>query len=106
MHHISTIKRIARRIRTIALQDDEALTPLTILTAYDPHKGYTSLERKQQWGKVEQIIRQIPKCHMLIWCTDANGQLGRINQDPRYTHIIGRAVRKIKKQKRKWEKII
>ena len=26
---------------------------------------------------------------MQIWRTDANGQLGKQNQDPQYSHIIG-----------------
>jgi len=73
----------------ITLQDDESLTPITILTTYAPRKGCTSIERKRHWGKVEETLQQIPKSHMLIWRTDANGQLGGNNPEPQYTHIIG-----------------
>ena len=43
--YISTIKRIDRRIMTTTLQDNKTLTPITILTTYEPHKGYTATER-------------------------------------------------------------
>ena len=74
---------------TVTLQSDNATTPITILTTYAPHKGYTATERKQHWDKVEDTIQLIPKRHMLIWNTDANGQLGRTNQEQQHAHIIG-----------------
>jgi len=78
--YISTIKRVDRRITTVALQSEKATTPITILTTYAPHKGYSAKERKQHWDNVEETIQLIPKSHMLIWNTDANGQLGRQNK--------------------------
>ena len=66
---------------TVTLQSNKAITPITILTTYAPRKGYTATERKQHRGKVEETIQQIPEGHMLIWNTDANGQLGRGNQE-------------------------
>jgi len=74
---------------TVTLQDNKSLTPITILTTYAPNKGYTATERKQHWGKVEETIQQIPKSHMLIWRTDANGQLSERKPDPQYKHIVG-----------------
>ena len=62
---------------TVTLQSEKATTPITILTTYAPHKGYSAKERKQHWGIVEETIQLIPKIHMLIWNTDANGKLGR-----------------------------
>jgi len=40
-------------------------------------------------GKVEQIIQEIPTRHMIIWRTDANGQLRRDSHDKNATRIIG-----------------
>ena len=54
-----------------------------------PHKGYTATDRKKQWGKADQTLQEIPKRNMAIWRTDANGQLGKNNQDQNSTHIIG-----------------
>ena len=66
---------------TATLQHEQSITPITILTTYAPHKGYTSTDRKKHWGEVEQTIQEIPKRHMVIWRADANGQLGRVNQE-------------------------
>jgi len=74
---------------TVTLQSDKATTPITILTTYAPHKGYTATDRKQHWDKVENAIQQIPKSHMLIWNTDANGELGKQNQEQQHANIIG-----------------
>ena len=87
--YISTIKRIDRRIMTVTLQDSKALTPITILTTYAPHKGYTATERKQHRDKVDETIQQIPKSHTPIWRTDANGQLSDRKPGPQYKHIVG-----------------
>ena len=87
--HIGTIRRIDHRIMTVTLQHEDALTPITIITSYAPHKGYNSTERKKHWGKLEQTILEVPKRHMQIWCTDANGQLSGNKPDPLYKHIVG-----------------
>jgi len=89
----------------VTTQRKEAITHITILTKYAPHKGYTATERKTHWGEVEQTIANIPKIHMTIWCTDANGQLGRKNQDPNSKHIIG-PYTPWRNRKRKWAKTI
>jgi len=72
----------------VTLQHEKALTPITILTTYAPHKGYPAQDRKQHWGQVEQTIQQIPKSHMAIWCTGSNGQLGENTQE-KGTNIVG-----------------
>ena len=87
--YISTIKRIDHRIMTVTLSQENALTTITILPTYDPHKGYSAQERKKHWGQVDNTIQQIPKRHMTTWCTDSNGQLGRKNQGDKNKHIIG-----------------
>jgi len=74
---------------TTTLRESKALTQITILTTYTPRKGYTATERKQHWEKVEETIQKIPKSHMLIWRTDANGQLIGNQQDTLYKHILG-----------------
>jgi len=74
---------------TVTLSHKNALTPITILTTYAPHKGYSAQERKKHWDQVDNTIQQIPKRHMTIWCTDSNGQLGKDNQDNKNKHIIG-----------------
>lgn len=81
--------RIDHRIMTVTLQHEDALTPIRIITSYAPHKGYNATERKKHWGKLEQTILEVPKSHMQIWCTDANGQLGRNKIDKKYNHIVG-----------------
>ena len=74
---------------TVTLSHKNALTPITILTTYAPHKGYSAQEREKQRGQVDNAIQQIPKRHMTIWRTDSNGQLGKDDQDNKNKHIIG-----------------
>jgi len=74
---------------TVTLQHEDALTPVTIITSYAPHKGHTATERKQHWDKLEQTILEVPKSHMQIWRSDANGQLVRGKLDKKYNHIVG-----------------
>ena len=52
-------------------------TPLSIVATYAPHQGYTTQEKQDRWGNVQQALEQIPKHHMTIWGTDATGKLGR-----------------------------
>ena len=55
-------------------------------------------------GQVENTLKQIPKIHMAIWCTDSIGQPGRGNQE-KHTH--NRAIYKqSRNRKGKWAKTI
>ena len=51
--------------------------PIQIISTYAPHNGHAEEDRGQHWEEVKEILNQTCKRHMIIWCTDANGQLGR-----------------------------
>jgi len=87
---------------TVTLQRNEAITPITIITTYAPRKGYTATDREKHWGKADQTLQEIPKRHMAIWRTYANGQLGRNNQDKDSTHIIEPYTYRKETGKGKW----
>ena len=76
-HHIVNIQRINARIIQVTLHSKNSHTPLTILCTYAPHSGKTKIQQKEHWGEVENTIEAFPNRHMLIWCTDANGQPDR-----------------------------
>ena len=41
--------------------------------------GKTKISQNEHWGKVRQTLQETSNRHMLIWCADANGQLGTQN---------------------------
>ena len=80
--------------------------PIQILSTYDPHNGHTETDRRQQWGEVKETLNTTCERHMIIWCADANGQLGRDKEEENEkspcenTTQKNRAIRKSKKQKK------
>ena len=55
--------------------------PIQILTTYAPHNGKTEEDRMQHWGEVKEILNKTCKRHMVIWSTDANGKIGRDEEE-------------------------
>ena len=89
--HIIHINRISHRIMTITLHSIDTHTPVTIISPYAPHKGIPKIEQKEHWEQTQETIKNIPKKHIIIRCTDANGQIGKINTEETYPRrIIGR----------------
>ena len=87
---IQHVERIDRRIVKIVLKSQKYTIPITILSIYAPRKGYKQETRTQRWIQVDQILNAVPKTHLCIWRTDANGQLGNRNRDaPEHAKIIG-----------------
>ena len=54
---------------------------IQIISTYAPHNGHVEAERRQHCEEVKEILHKTCKRHMIIWCRDANGQLGRENEE-------------------------
>ena len=76
-HHIANMKRINGRILQPTLHSKQSHTPLNMVCAFALHSGKREIEQKQHWAEVRGKLKEIPNRHMIIWRTDANGQLGR-----------------------------
>jgi len=60
--------------------------------------------KNTHWENVKKnTLKATPRNHMTIWGADANGQLGREqNQPEKYNKIIGPYANKASPEKRKW----
>ena len=61
----------------ITLNSEQSHTPITILNTYAPHQGKNKAEQQEHWEEVQKTIKEIPTKHLIIWCADANGQIGK-----------------------------
>ena len=88
--HIKQIELLGRRILKIIPTSQNADDPITILSTYAPHMGYTLAEKKQHWDLSQETIKQIHTTNHCVWWADANGQLrNRDRTDPTINKIIG-----------------
>jgi len=84
------IQRVDRRALLLTLHGGAKDTPITVITTYAPHTGYSQKDKKDHWGKVQGTINVIPKKHRAIWRADANGQHGPSEKHLNtYEKIIG-----------------
>ena len=106
--YITQVTRQSIRVLRVTLDRYKSEKPIHILSTYAPHNGHTEAERKQQWEEFKEILNKTCKRHMIIWCADANGQLGRETKkktkEPSRKHNTqqqNRTMRKSKNRKRK-----
>ena len=87
---IQQIARIDHRLLKIELKSAKSTDPATILTSYEPHKGYKHEIRNQHWRKLGQVSRHIPEKRLVLWLDDANGEIcHRDKTSPEIAKIIG-----------------
>ena len=55
--------------------------PIHIISTYAPHNGHTEETKRRHWEGVQELIKKTCKKHLIIWGTDANGQLGNRNRE-------------------------
>ena len=55
--------------------------PIQIHPNYTPRNGHAEADRRQRWGEVKEILNKTCKRHMIIWCADANENLGRDKEE-------------------------
>ena len=73
--------------------------PISVIITYAPHSGYSGEERTKHWKQVKLVLESTPKTHVILWCTDANGQLGnRLRTQPELAKIIGMNTKAIKQK--------
>ena len=75
--HITHITRINNRIMHLTLQSQNSHRPKAILNTYASHSGKGKKEQKDHWRQVKETLEIIPTRHIIIWCADANGQIGK-----------------------------
>ena len=74
--YITRITRKRSRVPKVTLGGRNSNMPIQIITTYAPNNGRTEEYRIQHWGEVKEILNMTCKRHMIIWRTDANGQIG------------------------------
>ena len=79
--YITHITRQIIRVREVTLDHQNSNMPIQIITSYAPHNGHTEEDRRQHWREVKEILNKTCKRHMIIWRTDANGQIGRDEEE-------------------------
>ena len=79
--YITQITRQRSRVLRVTLGRYESKIPIHIIPTYAPHNGHAAAERRQRWEEDKEILNKARKRHMVIWCADANGQLGRDKED-------------------------
>ena len=75
--YITQIARHSSRVLRVALDRYKSKIPIHIISTYAPHNGHAEAERRQHCGEVKEILNKTCKRHMVIWCTDSNGKLGK-----------------------------
>ena len=55
--------------------------PIRIISTYAPHNGHTEETKRRQWADVQELLSKTCKNHLIIWGTDANGQLGNRHRE-------------------------
>ena len=75
--YVTQIARRSIRVLRVTLDRYKSKMPIQILSTYEPHNGHAEAERRQQWQEAKEIPNKTCKRHMIIWCTDANGQPDR-----------------------------
>ena len=104
--YITQITRKSSRVLRVTLDRRESKMPIHILATYAPQNGQAEAGRRHHWEAVKEILNKTCERQMLIWCADANGQLGSDKEEENEkspnenTTQENRAVRKIKNRKR------
>ena len=79
--YITKITRQSSRVIKETLDRQHSNMPIQIISTYAPHNGHAEEDRTQHWKEVKGILNKTCKRHMIIWCADANGQLGRDKEE-------------------------
>ena len=83
-HHITQIKRQSIRVLRSTMGRAKSKMPIRIISTYAPHNGYAEEEERERerddtGRKQKAIMNKTCARHRIIWCADANGQIGRKN---------------------------
>merc|ERR1712112_337150 len=80
------IKRQSSRVIRVTLDQDKAIMPIHVISTYAPHSGHNEETRQQHWQDVQELLNKTSKQHLIIWGSDANGQLGNRNKTEEAKH--------------------
>ena len=79
--YITQIARQSSRVLKVTLGHLRSRIPIHIISTYAPHNGHAEEDRRQHWEEVQEILNKTCRRHMIIWRTDANGQLVRNKEE-------------------------
>ena len=79
--HITQITRQSGRSIRVTLGHAKSKMPIRIISTYAPHIRHTEEEKRQQWEDVKELLYKTCGRHLVIWGSDANGQLGNRNRE-------------------------
>ena len=87
--NICNIERISDRSMAITLKTSDK-NKIKIINTCAPHMGYNAGGRTKYWKEISNITRQTDKKDCIIWCTDNNGQIGKMKKIKiqEYGHIV------------------
>ena len=75
--YITQIARQSSSARRVTLGRENSEMPIQLLITYAPNNGHTGEHRLQKCGEVKEIMNKECKRRVITWRTDANGQIGR-----------------------------
>ena len=107
--YIAQIARSGRISLRVTIDRKKSRTIRQIISTCPPRIGIPGGDRRQSWQGVRGIADATCKRHMIIWCADANGQLGgeedaadqNTNPDNAVEKIIG-PTQEQQRQKTHW----
>ena len=79
--NITQIATQSSRVARVKICSKTQKNHSRILSTYAPRNGRKAEDRRQRLIDVKEILNKTCKRHMIIWRTDANGQLGRDGEE-------------------------